>query len=169
MTRFTDKAIEWIEGQAEAARSGKPFFLYLPYTSPHKPVIPIEKFRGQSEAGAYGDFMIETDWHVGRILDLLDAEKLAENTLIVFTSDNGPETTWKERAGAMADGQAADRFRPIGVLVVKGRQEGTPVFTPVGDGEAVAAAGYRAAYDLMAAGDAAAGLAIGTSSAALMR
>lgn len=98
LTRFTDKAIEWIEGKAEAARGGKPFFVYLPYTSPHKPVIPIERFRGQSEAGAYGDFMIETDWHVGRILDLLDKEKLAENTLIVFTSDNGPETTWKERA-----------------------------------------------------------------------
>ncbi len=97
LTRFTDKAIEWIEGKAEDARSGKPFFLYLPYTSPHKPVIPIEQFRGQSEAGAYGDFMIETDWHVGRILDLLDRERLAEDTLVVLTSDNGPETTWKER------------------------------------------------------------------------
>ncbi len=97
LTRFTDKAIEWIESKADDARSGKPFFVYLPYTSPHKPVIPIEKFRGQSEAGAYGDFMIETDWHVGRILDLLEREKLAGNTMIVFTSDNGPETTWKER------------------------------------------------------------------------
>jgi arylsulfatase A len=98
LTRFTDKAIEWIEGQAETARSGKPFFVYLPYTSPHKPVIPIERFRGKSEAGAYGDFMIETDWHIGRILDLLDAQQLTDNTLVVFTSDNGPETTWKERA-----------------------------------------------------------------------
>lgn len=97
LTRFTDKAIEWIESKADDARSGKPFFVYLPYTSPHKPVIPIEQFRGQSEAGAYGDFMIETDWHVGRVLDLLDREKLAENTIVVFTSDNGPETTWKER------------------------------------------------------------------------
>ncbi len=97
LTRFTDKAIEWIEGKADDARFGKPFFVYLPYTSPHKPVIPIEQFRGQSEAGAYGDFMIETDWHVGRILDLLDREKLSENTVVVFTSDNGPETTWKER------------------------------------------------------------------------
>ncbi len=61
-------------------------------------MIPIEQFRGKSKAGAYGDFMLETDWHVGRILDLLDREGLAENTLIVFTSDNGPETTWKERA-----------------------------------------------------------------------
>ena len=98
LDRFTVKAIEWIEGKAEGARSGeKPFFLYLPYTSPHKPVIPLEKFRGQGEAGAYGEFMIETDHHVGRILNLLDAEKLAENTMVIYTADNGPETTWKER------------------------------------------------------------------------
>ena len=97
LTRFTDKAIEWIEGKADDARRGKPFFLYLPYTSPHKPVIPIKRFRGKSKAGAYGDFMMETDWHIGRILDLLDREKLSDNTIIVFTSDNGPEKTWKER------------------------------------------------------------------------
>ena len=97
LTRFTDKAIEWIEGKADDARDGKPFFLYLPYTSPHKPVIPIEQFRGKSQAGAYGDFMLETDWHIGRILKMLDSEGLADNTMIVFTSDNGPENTWKER------------------------------------------------------------------------
>ena len=97
LTRFTDRAIDWIKHQSDDARGGKPFFLYLPYTSPHKPVIPIEKFRGKSQAGAYGDFVIETDWHVGRILDLLDREKLAEDTMIVFSSDNGPENTWKKR------------------------------------------------------------------------
>ena len=97
LTRFTNKAIDWIQSKSADAREGKPFFLYLPYTSPHKPVIPIPEFRGKSEAGAYGDFMIETDAHVGRILDLLDQEKLTDNTLIVFTSDNGPETTWRER------------------------------------------------------------------------
>lgn len=97
LTRFTDKSIEWIQGKAEAAKNGKPFFLYLPYTSPHKPVIPLEKFRGQGEAGAYGEFMIETDWYVGRILKMLDETGLAENTMIVYSSDNGPETTWKER------------------------------------------------------------------------
>jgi arylsulfatase A len=97
LTRFTDKAIGWIEGQADKARDGKPFFLYLPYTSPHKPVIPIEPFRGKSGAGAYGDFVIETDWHVGRILASLDRQNLADDTLIFFTSDNGPETTWRKR------------------------------------------------------------------------
>jgi arylsulfatase A len=98
LTRFTDKSIAWIRGKADNARKDKPFFLYLPFTSPHKPVIPLPEFRGQGTAGAYGEFMIETDHHVGRILKLLDQEKLAENTLVIFTSDNGPETTWKKRA-----------------------------------------------------------------------
>ncbi|MFP6901552.1 MAG: arylsulfatase, partial [Opitutales bacterium] len=97
LDRFTRKAIEWLRGKADAARKGKPFFLYLPYTSPHKPVIPIKRFRGKSKAGAYGDFMMETDWHVGRILKFLDDQKLAANTLVVFTSDNGPENTWAKR------------------------------------------------------------------------
>ena len=98
LTRFTDKSIEWIRNHHSKGRGTKPFFLYLPLTSPHKPVIPLEQFRGQGKAGAYGEFMIETDYHVGRILELLDEEKLAENTLVIFTSDNGPETTWKKRA-----------------------------------------------------------------------
>lgn len=97
LTRFTDKAIEWMAGKADSARNGKPFFLYLPYTSPHKPVIPLPEFRGQGEAGAYGEFMIETDHHLGRVLDFLDQEKLANDTMVIFTSDNGPETTWKAR------------------------------------------------------------------------
>lgn len=94
LDRFTTKALEWMQQRDK----DKPFFLYLPYTSPHKPVIPMDQFRGQGTAGAYGEFMIETDWHLGRILAYLDEEQLAENTLIVFTSDNGPETTWKARA-----------------------------------------------------------------------
>jgi len=97
LTRFTDKAIEWLEGKKADAHAGKPFFLYLPYTSPHKPVIPLPEFRGQGDAGAYGEFMIETDHHVGRILTFLDEAELAENTMVIFTSDNGPETTWKKR------------------------------------------------------------------------
>ena len=97
LTRFTGKAVEWI-GKAQAdAKKGKPFFLYLAYTSPHKPVCPIEKFRGASDAGAYGDFMMETDYHVGEVLRALDRHGLAENTLVIYSSDNGPETTYQER------------------------------------------------------------------------
>jgi len=97
LDRFTTQSLKWLDGRTAAARAGKPFFLYLPYTSPHKPVIPLEEFRGQGKAGAYGEFMIETDHHLGRILKWLDDEKLADNTMVIFTSDNGPETTWRER------------------------------------------------------------------------
>lgn len=97
LTRFTDKAIEWMSGKAAAARDGKPFFVYLPYTSPHYPVCPLPEFHGQGDCGGYGEFVIETDYHVGRILDFLEKSDLDENTLIVFTSDNGPENSWKQR------------------------------------------------------------------------
>lgn len=97
LTRFTDKAIEWMHEHVRDRSEKQPFFLYLPYTSPHKPVIPLPEFRGKGNAGAYGEFMIETDHHLGRILEFLDQEQLADDTLIVFTSDNGPETTWRER------------------------------------------------------------------------
>ena len=100
LTRFTDKAIEWMVhaiAKPDSSAEPKPFFLYLPYTSPHKPVVPMPEFRGQGKAGAYGEFMIETDHHVGRILAFLDEQNVADDTMIIFTSDNGPETTWKTR------------------------------------------------------------------------
>ncbi len=97
LTRFTDKAIEWIDGKADDAKKGKPFFLYLPYTSPHYPVCPLPEFHGQGEGGPYGEFMIETDHHIGRILTFLEKSGLDENTLIVYSSDNGPERSWPER------------------------------------------------------------------------
>jgi len=97
LTRFTDKAIEWMKGKISDAKKGKPFFLYLAFTSPHYPVCPRPEFWGQGRAGGYGEFMIETDYHVGRILDFLDENALTENTMVIFTSDNGPEKTWKER------------------------------------------------------------------------
>jgi arylsulfatase A len=97
LTRITDKGIEWMEGKSADAKNGKPFFLYLPYTSPHYPVCPLPEFHGQGEAGPYGEFVIETDYHVGRILKFLEASGLDGNTLIVFTSDNGPESSWSSR------------------------------------------------------------------------
>lgn len=97
LTRFTDKAIEWMRGKSDEARSGKPFFLYLPYTSPHYPVCPLPEFWGKGKCGGYGEFVIETDHHVGRILQFLKQSGLDENTMIVFSSDNGPERSWEER------------------------------------------------------------------------
>jgi len=96
LSRFTDRALDWVDSW-HADHAATPFFLYLAYTSPHKPVIPLERFRGTSQAGAYGDFLIETDWHIGRLLDQLDRLGIAENTLVIVTSDNGPETTWRKR------------------------------------------------------------------------
>jgi len=86
LTRFTDKAIEWIKGKSTEAKNGKPFFLYLPYTSPHYPVCPLPEFQGQGKCGAYGEFMIETDHHIGRILKFLKQSGLDNNTMIVFSS-----------------------------------------------------------------------------------
>jgi len=97
LTRFTDKAIAWMRGKLSDAKTGKPFFLYLPYTSPHYPVCPLPEFHGQGAAGAYGEFVIETDYHVGRVLKFLESSGLDKNTLIVFTSDNGPENSWRGR------------------------------------------------------------------------
>ena len=97
LTRFTDKAIEWLQGRADDAKSGTPFFLYLPLTSPHYPVCPLPEFYGAGEAGGYGEFVVETDHHVGRILDFLKAAELDDNTLVIFTSDNGPESSWAWR------------------------------------------------------------------------
>ena len=97
LTRFTDKAIEWMSSVQKDAESGKPFFVYLPFTSPHYPVCPLPEFHGQGDCGGYGEFVIETDHHVGRILKFLETTKLDSNTMIVFSSDNGPEKSWQQR------------------------------------------------------------------------
>jgi arylsulfatase A len=94
LTRFTDKAIEWM---STSKQGDKPFFLYLPFTSPHYPVCPLPQFHGQGDCGGYGEFVIETDHHVGRILKFLEEAGIDDNTMIIFTSDNGPENSWKKR------------------------------------------------------------------------
>ena len=96
LTRFVDKSLEWMKGQQQKPKR-KPFFLYLPLTSPHYPVCPLPEFWDKGKAGGYGEFMIETDHHVGRILKYLDDNELAENTIVIFTSDNGPERSYIKR------------------------------------------------------------------------
>ncbi|WP_231602827.1 sulfatase family protein [Neorhodopirellula pilleata] len=96
LTRFTDKAIEWMKSKTIDDQHDKPFFLYLPYTSPHYPVCPLPEYHGLGECGAYGEFLIETDHHIGRILAFLESGGIDDNTLIVFTSDNGPENRWTQ-------------------------------------------------------------------------
>ncbi|WP_405575592.1 arylsulfatase [Winogradskyella sp. Asnod2-B02-A] len=97
LTQFTEKAIDWMKTVEGDAKNDKPFFLYLPYTSPHYPVAPLPEFHGQGDSGAYGEFVIETDYHIGQILNYLKESGLDDDTLIVFTSDNGPEKSWSKR------------------------------------------------------------------------
>lgn len=84
---MTEKTLDWIAQQD----GGTPFFVYLAFNSPHYPIVPNEAFHGMSDAGYYGDFVIETDAMVGRVLEILDRNGLADNTLVIFTADNGAE------------------------------------------------------------------------------
>ncbi len=83
---LTRKASETI---ALRAAEKKPFFLYLPLNSPHVPIVPTKEWQGKSGLGAYGDFVMETDWALGEVMAALDKAGIAENTLLIFTSDNG--------------------------------------------------------------------------------
>jgi arylsulfatase A len=84
---ITHKAIDWIGLQDKK----QPFFLYFSLPSPHAPIIPNDEFIGKSEAGGYGDFIFQTDWVIGQILTALKENGFDDNTIIIFTSDNGPE------------------------------------------------------------------------------
>lgn len=92
---YTDRAIDFIERHRE-----ENFFVYLPYAMPHLPLYPGEDFAGTSGRGTYGDVVEEIDHHVGRILDRLTELGLAEDTLVVFTSDNGPWIIKDEEGGS---------------------------------------------------------------------
>jgi arylsulfatase A len=93
---FTRRVVETIEAQENTT---KPLFLYFPLTSPHSPVVPNEQFKGMSGAGNYGDFVCEVDWVVGQVCDALERTGLADNTLLIFTSDNGPEDKTRDDIG----------------------------------------------------------------------
>ena len=84
-----DRSIEFIRREAAA---GNPFFLYLPVNGPHTPVVPNKEWMGKSRAGLYGDFVMEIDDVVGKIVAVLEETGVRNNTMVVFTSDNGPET-----------------------------------------------------------------------------
>lgn len=84
----TAKGVDYIKQQA---KSDKPFFLYFAYPSPHAPIIPNDQFDGKSGAGPYGDFVHETDDSIGQLLTAIKESGEAENTLVIFSADNGPE------------------------------------------------------------------------------
>ncbi len=86
---LTSKAVEFIQARAPAARQGKPFFLYLPLNSPHTPIAPSSEWLGKSGLNPYADFVMQTDASIGQVMQALADGQIADDTLIVVTSDNG--------------------------------------------------------------------------------
>ena len=94
-TEFTERAIRFIQKNRKS-----PFFVYLAHPMAHVPLFVSDKFKGKSEQGLYGDVMMEIDWSVGRIIQTLQELNLEENTLLIFTSDNGPWLNYGNHAGS---------------------------------------------------------------------
>jgi len=95
---LTRKAEDYLGRRASRRQ---PFFLYLALTSPHTPIVPTKEWQGKSGLNSYADFVMQTDWSVGQVLQALDDNGLTENTLVIFTSDNGcsPEANVRELEG----------------------------------------------------------------------
>jgi arylsulfatase A-like enzyme len=94
-TQYTERAVSFIEQHKE-----EHFFLYLPHSMVHIPLGVSDKFRGKSKQGFYGDVMMEVDWSVGEIMNALRRNGLEQNTLVIFTSDNGPWLNFGNHAGS---------------------------------------------------------------------
>ena len=94
MPTLTRRVVEWL---GERAGREEPFFLYWPWTSPHAPIVPTPEWQGETAVGGYGDFLAQSDHHAGEVLRALDEHGFRENTLVIFSSDNGPEKYAFER------------------------------------------------------------------------
>lgn len=88
LRQWAKHSVDYIDQRAADGKE-QPFFLYLPLTSPHTPIVPSPTWQGKSGLGSYGDFLMETDWVVGEVLAALDRHGLAEDTVVIFTADNG--------------------------------------------------------------------------------
>ena len=93
-TLYTERAVAFIEKNKD-----RPFLIYLPHSMVHVPLHVSDKFRGKSQRGLFGDVVMEIDWSVGQILDTLRENRLEQNTMVVFTSDNGPWLNYGDHAG----------------------------------------------------------------------
>ena len=94
-TLYTEKAVDFINRKKD-----EPFFLYVPHSMPHVPLGVSDKFRGKSEQGMYGDVMMEIDWSVGQIMKALKENNIEDNTIVIFTTDNGPWLNYGNHAGS---------------------------------------------------------------------
>lgn len=95
--RYTEESVNWIRQQT---KEEEPFFLFLGHTMPHVPIFRSPMFEGHSKAGLYGDVIEEIDWSVGQIINVLEESGVAENTLVFFSSDNGPWLTYYDLGGS---------------------------------------------------------------------
>jgi len=93
-TWYTEHAVDFIN-----RNKNDPFFLYVPHSMPHVPLFCSDKFKGKSGLGLYADVMMEIDWSVGKIVDALNANGLEDNTVVIFSSDNGPWISYGNHAG----------------------------------------------------------------------
>jgi len=93
-TRYTEHAVDFIKRNKD-----NPFFLYVPHSMPHVPLFASKKFEGKSGTGLYGDVMMEIDWSVGQITKALKDCGVEENTMVIFTSDNGPWVSYGKHSG----------------------------------------------------------------------
>ena len=84
-----DRSIAYVKDRAAAAQAGEPFFLYLPLPAPHTPIVPVPPFKDASGLNPYADFVMQVDHLMGQLLDTVRAAELDDNTLVIFTSDNG--------------------------------------------------------------------------------
>jgi len=94
-TWYTERAVQFITDSKD-----RPFFLYLPHSMPHVPLFVSDKFKGKTERGLFGDVIAEIDWSVGQVLDTIKKHGLDDNTLVVFSSDNGPWLSYGNHAGS---------------------------------------------------------------------
>ncbi|SKB04389.1 Arylsulfatase A [Prosthecobacter debontii] len=124
--RYTEEAVKFIESNKQ-----KPFFLYMAHSFPHVPLFASPAFKGKSRAGIFGDAVEELDWSVGEVLDCLRKQGLAENTLVFFTSDNGPWLIMGDQggsAGPLKDGKGSTwegGMRVPGIAWMPGRIQPT--------------------------------------------
>ncbi len=107
LNHFRDKAVAYLTERSEEPET--PFFLYFPLTAPHTPWLPTDAVRGRSDAGRYGDFVVQVDQVVGAILQTLDAKGLADNTIVMVSSDNGAH--WLPKDIAEFEHRANFRYR----------------------------------------------------------
>lgn len=118
LPKLTESAVDYIEQRASQAAQGKPFFLYVPFASPHTPILPTADWEGKTGLNPYADFVMQNDWAIGQIAAALKTHGLDENTLLIVTSDNGcsPQAKFDELAAkghhpsAMLRGHKADIY-----------------------------------------------------------